>query len=258
MPSAPQPSPIPSKLQKLLVKLRQKKYRHLFGQYLAEGVKTVQDSLRFGARPHFFVFRQGEALPAWASAAPQYMVAPHAFAKLSALESPSGVMAVFSMNNATEPSGLHKAGRILVLDGVSDPGNLGTLMRTAHWFGFRHVVLCGSAADPFNPKAVQAAMGSLPAMQLYFLQSEEVVAHFKNGKVAVFPAVLEGGKPFTTPDLPVQKPYALVLGSEAHGLSDIWLQEDFHRIFIPPSDPQPPDSLNVSLAGAILMQHLAQ
>lgn len=257
MPSTLQVSPLPSRLKTLLIKLRQKKYRYRLGQYVAEGFKTVQDSLRFGARAHFFVLREGETPPLWAESAPVYSVPSEIFHKLSALETPSGLMAVFSMNPSPAPESLREGRRILVLEGLSDPGNVGTLLRTAHWFGFRHVVLCGSAADPFNPKAVQAAMGSLPAVQLYFLKTDEIVSLLKNGRYSVFLAVLEEGTALPVLSISPQKTLALVLGSESHGLSEAWLKERFHRVFIPPADPQPPDSLNVALAGAILMQHLA-
>lgn len=258
MPSVLQLSPLPSRLQTLLIKLRQKKYRIRFGQYTAEGLKTVQDSLRFGARAHFFVVREDEFPPPWVTSAPIYTVPSKIFNKLSALETPSGLIAVFSTNPAPALESLRNARCILVLEGLSDPGNVGTLLRTAHWFGFRHVVLSGSVADPYNPKAVQAAMGSLPALQLYFLHTAEVVSFLRKGDYAVFLAVLERGTELPVLSVPSQKPRVLVLGSESHGLSEAWLREAFHRVFIPPADSQPPDSLNVALAGAILMQHLAQ
>lgn len=257
MPLASQISPLPSRLQTLILKLHQKKYRYRFGQYIAEGLKTVQDSLRFGARPHFFVFRDGEILPPWSESAPVYVVPSSVLNKISSLDTPSGILAVFSLNTALVSEELRTASHILVLDGLSDPGNVGTLLRTAHWFGFRHVVMCGSAADPFNPKAVQAAMGSLPALQIYFLDTKEILGHLLNWRASVFLAVLEGGQPLSTIKDACTAPSVLVLGSESHGLSNAWMREEFNKIYIPPADLLPPDSLNVAMAGAILMHHFA-
>lgn len=257
MASASQFSPLPSRLQTLIIKLRQKKYRYRFSQYVAEGFKTVHDSLRFGARPHFFVVREGEVPPPWAESGPVYSVPPTVMNKLSSLDTPSGILAVFSLNISSVSEKLRSASCILVLDGLSDPGNVGTLLRTAHWFGFRNVVLCGSAADPFNPKAVQAAMGSLPALQIYFLDTNEFLDLLLSWRATVFLAVLQGGKPLSTIQGACPPPCVLVLGSESHGLSNAWIREEFHKIYIPSADPLPPDSLNVAMAGAILMQHLA-
>lgn len=246
--------PLSRARQSLIGKLHQKKYRYAEGLYLAEGAKVISDSLRNGGQLLFIVVASDKALPEGCLGVPVFQAGREFWAKYSLQETPAGVMAVCRMAPWAPVATLDRAARILVLDGLNDPGNVGTLLRAAHWFGFRHVALTPATADPYNPKAVQAAMGSLPALTLYRLEVKQALDEFRQRGVTVCVSALDGN----TSCLPLdaRKPVALVLGSEAHGVADGWRGPAVHRIRIPAADAAPPESLNVALAGAILMHQL--
>ncbi|MCS6982014.1 MAG: hypothetical protein NZM65_07440 [Flavobacteriales bacterium] len=247
---------LPRARQSLIGKLHQKKYRYAEGLYLAEGAKVLSDSLRHGGQALFIVLAPEKALPEGCTGIPVFQAGREFWARYSGQETPAGVMGVFRMAPWAGVETLERASRILVLDGLNDPGNVGTLLRAAHWFGFRHVVLTPTTADPYNPKAVQAAMGSLPALILYRLEAEQALRKFQEDAIPVYVSALEGASLFPK-NIP-EGPLVLVLGSESHGVSAAWEGRGIFRIRIPPADAAPPESLNVALAGAILMHRLAQ
>ncbi len=176
-----------------------------------------------------------------------YLVSEEILKKITALPAPEGIVAEFPL---PEPATLKGKRWILALDGLSDPGNLGTLLRTALALGWEGVFLLPTCVDPFNEKALRASRGSI--FRLPFRQGtwKELQTLAQENQLSPYIADIEGEKLENSPH---EKKIVLLLSSEAHGLSPEatkWGQ----RVTIPM--PGEMESLNVAVAGGILMHHL--
>ena len=168
--------------------------------------------------------------------------------KISALNSPSEVVAVMEKPDVTTPDILLIDNYVLALDDIKDPGNLGTIIRTADWFGIKDIVCSEETVDAFNPKVVQATMGSLGRVRVHYTDLVSWIGG-KPGDLKVFGAVLNGqdirkaGKPGKG---------ILLIGSEAHGISrELYPFMDV-RIRIPAGVGSGAESLNAAVATAIV------
>jgi RNA methyltransferase, TrmH family len=136
---------------------------------------------------------------------------------------------------------------ILALDGISDPGNLGTILRTALALGWDGVFITSNSTDPFNEKALRAAKGATFRLPILCGSWEELEQLIKKNNLHVFIADMQGS---ALNKEVIQTPLVLILGNEAHGAS-AFLKKHYHSISIPISDKM--ESLNVAIAGGILM-----
>lgn len=229
--------------KKLLRKLQRKKYRWQERLFTAEGPKVVSDLLDSGLKPFRLWAIHPESWPAARACTVDDLQS------VSQLSTAHEVIAVFPFPERVPD---YKSS-CLILDGISDPGNLGTLLRTAHWFGFRQIFATHGTADVYNWKTVQSTMGSLGKVNVHYCDTEELI----NKLMATHQwlvADMEGEAPETIRSN--GEALALVLGSESHGPAEEW-QKLGHGVSISARDPLPPDSLNVAAAGAILMHHFA-
>lgn len=162
--------------------------------------------------------------------------------KVSSLQTPTEVMAIFSMpENVRE----EKKGWVIALDDIRDPGNLGTIIRIADWFGFSAVVCSGGCADPFNPKTVQASMGSLARVPVW---ETDLSAYFEhNSQLPVYAASLDG-KPYAGVTFPESG--ILLIGNEGKGISRDLLDKATLQVTIPRIGKA--ESLNAAVATAII------
>ncbi|HOJ14898.1 MAG TPA: RNA methyltransferase [Deltaproteobacteria bacterium] len=209
-----------------------------------EGRRLVQDALSRGLRPRTIAvsasFLGAHALPA----SPDAVFSDALFATLAETETSQGLLALFDVPWARMEEVLGQD-RIVVLDGLQDPGNVGTVIRTAEAFGFRGVVILPNTASPFSPKAVRASMGSCLGVAVARGTHEEIVASSHrlvaltiDGDETPAPALFEGR-------------FALCLGREASGLSPVLASRAHHRVRIPMAGPT--ESLNVAVAAGIVM-----
>lgn len=228
--------------QKLIRKLRQRKYRWQEALFVAEGPKLVQDLIDSGLSP--------EALWSTAEFPGAEALSEEELKKLSHLSSPNQVLALFPFPKFVDP----QQERILILDGINDPGNLGTLLRTADWFGFRKVICTEGTADVFNAKTVQSTMGSLARLEISYQSISEIQATFKDWSIFVADM---NGTDFKDLEASQIRKLALVMGSESHGPSAEWQDKGASTITIQRPADSNIDSLNVGIAGGILMQHLS-
>jgi RNA methyltransferase, TrmH family len=178
-----------------------------------------------------------------------YYVTPEIIKKISGLEQSEPIIAEIPMPKTRDIS---SANFLLILDGISDPGNLGTLLRSARGLGWEGVFLTPGSTDPFNDKALRAAKGATFTLPWKSGTFKELNALIKNKNMKFFAADAKGADLSTFHFAP---PLALVLGNEAHGLSSE-LQEYTERIAIPMKGQM--ESLNVASAGAIMMYALRQ
>ena len=165
--------------------------------------------------------------------------------RMSSLKSPSSVLGVFRI--PLQQSFSHE-GRILALDGVTDPGNLGTIIRLCDWFGIATLICSLDTVDCYNPKVVQATMGSLSQVNCVYM---DLVSFLKNTDKPIYGTLLTGSSVY---DLPLDSEGILILGSESHGLSEEVKTYINHAITIPRfGTEEGAESLNVAIAAAIVL-----
>lgn len=215
--------------------LRHKKYREKEGLFLVQGEKAVRDTM-----PHFEL----EAL----------IEDSDAIRKISTLDNLPPVIAVFKMPTRIPDLRVRGDKFVPVIDGVQDPGNLGTILRTSHWFGVDRIYCSEDTVDLYNPKTVMSTMGSIAKLEVQYCN---LTALFDaNPEFPVYGLLLEGENIFKVGALP---PGFIVMGNEGHGLSGETRLKITKGLTIPPANPDNhPESLNVAIATAITLSQLIQ
>jgi len=232
---------------KHLVKLRKDRtYRKVHNSALIVGRKLVQE-VGADAQLVTLLVDKEDSIPSSISVSTTYFTSWAVFKKITGLENPECIAAEIPIPSQ---GNLDNKSFILALDGISDPGNLGTLLRTALALSWDGVFILTSSVDPFNDKALRSAKGAtfrLPIMQGSWEELENLISR---NNMQVYIADMEG-QPLDRIDL--QSPLVLVLGNESHGTSRA-RKEKYSLISIPISKHM--ESLNVSIAGGILMHSL--
>jgi TrmH family RNA methyltransferase len=225
------------------VKLRsEKSYRAEQKSALIAGEKMVAEAGPLKA----LICTKGATLPP-SSAATLYIVPPEILKKITGLENPEPYAAEVAL---PPPASLKGKKRLLALNGIADPGNLGTLLRTALALGWEGVFITSSSVDPFNDKALRAARGATFRLPLRCGSREELESLIQESKLHVYVADAKGKSLL---EAKIQTPLLLILGSESHGPS-LWAKERYPSLCIPMTGEM--ESLNVAIAGAILMHAL--
>lgn len=233
---------------KHLVKLRHNRdYREEHGSAVIEGVKMVSEVCQSIAPKSIFVLDKS-LIPPGLKPGPVVIVSEEVLAKITGTPAPEGIVAEVPIPAQASLKGMK---RLIALDGVNDPGNMGTLLRTALALGFEGAFLFHDCCDPCNDKALRAAKGATFRLPMRSGTWAELKAIAADEKLSLFAADLDG-KP--APETRFPEALILVLGSEAHGLS-LEAREGCHKITIPQRDAI--DSLNVAVAGGILMYVIA-
>ena len=230
---------------KFIRQLEQKKFRHREGLFVAEGTKVVGDLLKAGYIPHSLY-----ATPDWIashSVAEATEVTDDELTRLSFQQHPQQVLALFPIPEPADLSPL-TSHLSLLLDSVQDPGNLGTIIRIADWFGISNIICSEDTVDAYNPKVVQATMGSIARVNIIYTNLLELL----DGLPADFPVygTLLDGENIYTQEL---TPHGLIImGNEGNGISDAVRQRVNRRLLIPDfHNGDTADSLNVAIATAI-------
>lgn len=230
--------------------LRLGKFRRQHQQFVAEGSTNVLD-FQEGRLRAIHIYATTE----WKNQFVKKLravsiteVSEKELAKISTLKSAPEVVAVFAIPKLEFINWKENNGIILMLDDVRDPGNLGTIIRTADWFGIRNIICSQETVDAYNPKVVQASMGSLARVNIYY-DDLEIALRSKPKTLTVYGAMLNG-----VSIKEVEKPENLVIliGSEAHGISAKLLKHLTQRITIPASANNGAESLNAAIATAII------
>ena len=238
---------------KLIRSLQQKKFRDELGLFVAEGEKCV-DELRKGFELVYLV--RNEGAKDLRSEGEVLLASAKEIEQMSGLRTPQGVIGVFKKRSASRysvsetvgtPSG--EAGLTLALDGIQDPGNLGTIIRTCDWFGVHDIVCSTNTADCYNPKVVQATMGALARVRIHYVN---LPAWLNEQNVPIYGTLLEGKNMYEV--LSAQRSI-IIMGNEGNGISSEVRGLITHPIRIPsfPADAETSESLNVSIATAIVL-----
>lgn len=239
--------------------LHQRKARAESGLFLAEGHKLVLDALEEGWPPQMIVAMEPQSdtdpvaqLAARVRAAGGDIIFANTavMEKLARRENPQTVIGVFDQRLA--PLSEFMSGTVVALEGPRDPGNLGTIIRTADGAGASGVILIGNAADPFGMEAVRATMGSLFHVPLARATRDEFVAHLKRWRGPVIGTHLSGTLDFR--EMPGEEPQMLLMGTEQSGLTDDLAGHCTHLVKIPMAGKA--DSLNLAVATALALYEL--
>lgn len=233
---------------KLLNQINQKKNRLELGLFAAEGIKSVRELIE-GGMVLKYLFATSEYENNFHSEA-LVTVDAATLKKLSNLKTPSGVLGVFEIPQ--KPS-LIRSGLTLVLDEINDPGNLGTIIRLCDWFGVDQLVCSNNTVDCYNPKVVQASMGSLARVSIVYCDLEEFL---KNDGRTVYGTFLKGNSIYQCdlkPDM------ILIMGNEANGISSGIEKLVTDSITIPGFGKEhKTESLNVATATAVILSEFCR
>lgn len=231
---------------KLIQKLHQKKYRNELNLFIVEGKKSINEFLQAGYTPQLLI-----ATEAFTTNVPQHLITPvnkDELRKVSTLQNPDEGLAVFEQ---PKHKGILQEGVIVALDNVQDPGNLGTIIRLCDWFGVETLLCNTQTVDCYNPKVVQATMGSLTRVAVHYL---DLAAFLTTTALPVYTMDLEGENLYTAT---FPKDCILILGNEANGISSEVRALSNKVITIPRfSQHQRTESLNVAMAGAIILSEV--
>ena len=214
--------------------LREKKFRDEYGLFVVEGEKMVQEAL----------CSEFEVVRVWR----RDEIGETAMARISQLSTPSPVLAVVSR---PEPSGLVLGkGLYLALDGVRDPGNLGTILRIADWFGVQTLFLSDDCVDLYNPKVIQSSMGSIFRVRTVTSDLVDLARRFRELGMPVYGTFLDGADIYHTA---LQPEGLVVMGNEAAGIRPAVAAEVDARLLIPAFGRSGAESLNVAVATAVTL-----
>lgn len=242
--------------------------RRASGLFVAEGSKLVHDMLGSFACAALVVSqaqwvylepRIQELEPQMRPQRVEIVPESFDFGRISSLRTPQPALALLYLPQLGSLEPLHRSSELLLLlDGVQDPGNLGTILRTADWFGVRHVLLAPGSADAFSPKVVQASMGAL--CRVHTIRLEAGSASFLSAyRGEVYGTFLDGTSLYTLPPSRSETGgRLLVMGNEGQGISPEVEHFVTQRVFIPPYAPEGmgSESLNVAIATAICLSEL--
>lgn len=236
---------------KYIRSLEMKKYRKAENAFLAEGNKLVGDLLGH------FSCRLLIATTSWLEKHPLLLaqetieVTPEELARASLLKNPQEVLAVFELPSYPYDDTLPAHSLCLALDDVQDPGNLGTIIRIADWFGIEDIFCSPGTADAFNPKTVQATMGALARVKLHYCDLQAFIRLQAERKVPVFGTFLDGGNLYSQE---LSTHGVIVMGNEGNGVCKEIEAMVSQKLLIPnyPQGQETSESLNVAVATAIV------
>ena len=233
---------------KSLRALQRKKERLNTGFYVVEGKKIVQEIIDSTDD-----WVELYATKSWLEQYPEYANLENVFeitdkdlAQVSSFKTPNEVMLLLKQKAEVDFLEVHSTDIVLALDGIKDPGNMGTIIRLADWFGVGHILCTTDSVDQYNPKVVQSAMGSIRRVNLHYGDLANMLSQLDSHKI--YACDLNGASIY---DTSFKEKAILIMGSESHGISKEVRRIVDHIITIPSVSNTGIDSLNVASATAI-------
>jgi len=231
--------------------LHQKKYRKENGIFIIEGIKSIVEFLKSDYQLHsiYYTSKISATLPKIIANINLFEVTETELAKISTLQTPQSILALVHLPTIKELDvSILRNQFSLVLDGVQDPGNFGTIIRTADWFGIKNIICSENTVEAYNPKTVQSTMGSLYRVNIVYTS---LLSFLNDVKIPVFGALLEGKSIYQTQ---WGNEGLILLGNEGHGIS----KELIEKINVPITIPRfgEAESLNVAVSAAIFCSEI--
>lgn len=228
---------------KLITSLQQKKFRQIHKLFLAEGVKVIQELLQSNfVLEHLYVT---ETIFDEVDETKKTKISDSDLKRISSLSTPNNCLALFEI---PDQKPRNDKGLVVVLDDVRDPGNLGTIIRLCDWYGVEQMVCSEQTVDVYNPKVVQATMGSISRVSVAYVDLEK---YLKRASVPIFGTFMDGKNVYSET---LAQEGILVLGNEANGISDKIEKLVTNKLAIPRFGKlQQTESLNVATATAIFL-----
>ena len=227
---------------KFIKSLKQKKFRLQHQLFVVEGEKIVNDFLNSDWK-----IEQIYATKQWEGDAVEVSIKE--LERISSLKTPNKVLAIIKM---PQRKSVISGNLVLALDTIKDPGNLGTIIRLADWFGIQHIICSQNCVELYNPKVVQATMGSLCRIQVQYLNLKSTLENMTDYDICA--AVMDGKSIFSVEK---SEKRIILMGSESHGISTELLEIAHQRVTIPKSENSQAESLNVANACGIILAHLS-
>ena len=227
---------------KFIQSLKQKKFRLQHQLFVVEGEKIVNEFLNSD-----WEIKQIYATKEWKGDAVK--VSNKELERISFLKKPNKVLAIIKI---PQRKSIISGNLVLALESVKDPGNLGTIIRLADWFGVQNVICSKNCVDLYNPKVVQATMGSICRIQVQYLNLKSTLESMTDYKICV--AVMDGKNVFSLKKLEKR---IVLMGSESHGISTELLELAHQKVTIPKSKKSQAESLNVANACGIILAQLS-
>jgi TrmH family RNA methyltransferase len=224
--------------------LKQKKYRQEFGEFLVEGEKNIDELLKSNFKINVLY-----ATSDWNDINCNEeitLVTTKQLSQISNLSSPNKVLALVQTPIIKYNESILENDLTLILDSINDPGNLGTIIRTADWFGIKNIICSTDSVNCYNPKVVQTTKGSLFNVTVHYQELSNLLANTSN---KIYGAALDGKE--INKDFSPQKPAILLMGSESHGISAEIEKLITDKILIKQHGKA--ESLNVAIATSILL-----
>lgn len=237
----------------LITSLQHKKFRTKHGLFIVEGIKSVTEFVHSSYKVQK-IFATDQAC-AKLGKIPQSIkpieLSESDFNKISGLKNPQGALALVEIPESQQLSiDALRDRHSLVLDDIQDPGNLGTIIRTAEWFGITHIICSKGTVDAYNPKVVQATMGSLARVALYYTDIKELILQHN---IPTFGALLEGKSIY---DIDFGTAGLIIMGNEGNGIHPDILPSIHTAVTIPRIGQA--ESLNVAVATTIFCSEIAR
>jgi TrmH family RNA methyltransferase len=233
--------------------LHQKKYRKESGIFIIEGIKSITEFInsKYQINSIYYTAACFSLLPKNNPNIQLFEVTDTELAKISTLQTPQGKLALVNIpvQQKIDSKSLRNLFS-LVLDDIQDPGNFGTIIRTADWFGIKNIICSGNTVELYNPKTVQATMGSLCRINIFYTNLD---SFFRDNTLPIFGALLDGNNIYKTQ---WGKEGLILLGNEGHGINKTLIKE----ITVPVTIPRigGAESLNVAVSAAIFCSELTR
>ena len=233
---------------KALVRLQQKKYRDETGTYLVEGEHLVEEAYKHGSILQVIAL---ENMPISYDCDILY-VTEEILKKISSLENPPSMMALCKKEENHEIVG----DKILLLDGIQDPGNLGTMIRSSLAFGVQTIILSPNCVDLYNPKVIRGTQGMMFHIPIIVMDTKDAITYMKQHHIPVYGTNVVNGVEASSLTSSEKEKYCLIMGNEGSGLSDEVFALCDRNLYIPMNEQV--ESLNVGVACSILLYELGR
>ena len=231
---------------KELVKLQKKKYRDITNKYIIEGMHLVSEAYKKGVIEELII-KENEKVP---FNLPYINVTEEVMKKISTTDTPPSIMALCKKTNNNKIIG----NKLLLLDEIQDPGNLGTIIRSAVAFNVDTIILSENTVDLYNPKVLRSTQGMYNHINIISMKAEDAIKNIKNSNIIVYGTNVEKGLDVRTLDNKDKEKYCLIMGNEGNGVRKEIQEMCDKNLYIKMNKNA--ESLNVAIASSILLYEL--